>query len=103
MRATQVLLEKGVSIQHLHVSTLKPFSDPTVKEAISKATAGVITMENHNVIGGLGTAVSEVNGRNGCRRAVGAHGHSRHLRPRRNSPLLDEKISARRDQLGASS
>ena len=59
MRATQVLREKGVSIQHLHVSTLKPFSDPTVKEAISKASAGVITMENHNVIGGLGTAVSE--------------------------------------------
>ncbi len=60
MRATQVLHEKGVSIHHLHVSTLKPFTDPTVAEAIARATVGVITMENHSVIGGLGTAVSEI-------------------------------------------
>ena len=28
MRATAVLKEKGVSVQHMHVSTLKPFTDP---------------------------------------------------------------------------
>ncbi|KAA3665252.1 MAG: transketolase [Chloroflexi bacterium] len=60
MRATLVLREKGVSIQHLHVSTLKPFTDSTVVEAIAKSKMGVITMENHSVIGGVGTAVSEV-------------------------------------------
>ena len=60
MRATQALREKGVSIQHLHVSTLKPFTDPTVVAALASTKTGVITMENHSVIGGLGTAVAEL-------------------------------------------
>ncbi len=60
MRVTQALAARGVSIQHLHVTTLKPFTDPTVLEAVAKARYGVITMENHTIIGGLGTAVAEV-------------------------------------------
>jgi len=60
MRVTQVLKEKGVGIQHLHVSTLKPFTDPQVLEAVTSVKHGVITMENHTVIGGLGSAVAEV-------------------------------------------
>jgi transketolase len=60
MRVTHLLKEKGVSIEHLHVSTLKPFTDPQVVEAVSKVKHGVITMENHTVIGGLGSAVAEV-------------------------------------------
>jgi transketolase len=60
MRATSVLQSRGVSIQHLHISTLKPFSDPAVIEAIAGARYGVITMENHSIIGGLGTAVAEL-------------------------------------------
>lgn len=65
MRATNVLKEKGVSIEHLHVSTLKPFTDPQILEALAKAKRGVITMENHTVIGGLGSAVAEVMAENG--------------------------------------
>lgn len=60
MRATAALREAGVSIQHLHVSTLKPFTDPTVVEACKKAKYGVVTIENHTTIGGLGTAVADV-------------------------------------------
>lgn len=60
MRATKVLGERGVSIQHMHISTLKPFSDPSVLETAAQARHGVITMENHTIIGGLGTAVAEV-------------------------------------------
>lgn len=60
MRATSVLQSRGVSIQHLHISTLKPFSDPIVLEALAQPRYGVITMENHSIIGGLGTAVAEV-------------------------------------------
>jgi len=60
MRATQVLSERGVAIQHMHISTLKPFNAPAVLEAAAQARYGVITMENHTVIGGLGTAVAEV-------------------------------------------
>lgn len=60
MRATEVLKKRGVSITHLHVSTLKPFTDPTVLEAVSTPKHGVITFENHTTMGGLGTAVAEM-------------------------------------------
>lgn len=65
MRATNVLKERGVSIEHLHVTTLKPFTDPQVLEAVSKVKYGVIAMENHTIIGGLGSAVAEVMAENG--------------------------------------
>jgi transketolase len=59
MRVTQALRSKGLLVEHLHISTLKPFSDPLITEAAAKAHYGVITMENHNIVGGLGTAVAE--------------------------------------------
>lgn len=60
LRATALLKEKGVGITHLHISTLKPFTDPAVIKALNKAKRGVITMENHTIVGGLGSAVAEV-------------------------------------------
>ena len=60
LRATSLLKEKGVAITHLHVSTLKPFTDPAITRALKKAKRGVITMENHTIVGGLGSAVAEV-------------------------------------------
>ena len=59
MRAVQILQKHGVSIKHMHISTLKPFNDSSVFEAISRAKYGVITMENHSIIGGLGTIIAE--------------------------------------------
>ena len=59
MRATQALEGKGVGIQHLHVSTHKPFNDPAIVEAATQARYGVISMENHTIVNGLGTAVAE--------------------------------------------
>ncbi len=70
MRAVAAMRQRGVSIQHLHVSTLKPFSDPQVVEAVSKVKHGVITFENHSVIGGLGTAVAEVMAENSVGRKL---------------------------------
>jgi len=60
MQATRALGRRGVSIRHIHVSTLKPFNDPAVLEAAAQAKYGVITMENHTIMGGLGTAVAEL-------------------------------------------
>ena len=60
LRAGAALEAKGVSVSHLHISTLKPFTDPTVLDAIRAAKHGVITMENHLVTGGLGSAVAEM-------------------------------------------
>jgi len=59
MRAIQVLAKRGLSVQHMHISTLKPFNDKSVLDAIAKSRFGVITMENHTVIGGLGSIIAE--------------------------------------------
>jgi transketolase len=60
MRATHLLRERGLSIQHMHVSTLKPFTDPSILAAAAQANHGVVTMENHTILGGLGTCLAEV-------------------------------------------
>ncbi|HBS58734.1 MAG TPA: transketolase [Firmicutes bacterium] len=59
MRAVKALQQRGLSVQHMHITTLKPFNDPAVLEAVAQARYGVITMENHSVIGGLGTIIAE--------------------------------------------
>lgn len=76
LRAVPALQERGVSITHLHVSTLKPFDDPTVTAALRSARHGVITLENHLSSGGLGSAVAEVmtdNGIGGPLTRLGLH------------------------------
>lgn len=60
IRAGHALADRGVTVHHRHVSTLKPFNDPAVLDAAASARLGVITMENHVVSGGLGTAVAEL-------------------------------------------
>ncbi len=60
MRATAVLQKRGVSINHLHVSTHKPFTDPAILAAASQPKYGVITMENHTIVGGLGSETAEL-------------------------------------------
>lgn len=59
LRATRVLRERGLGIAHLHVSTLKPFDDRLLLEALQGARLGILTLENHSILGGLGTAVAE--------------------------------------------
>jgi len=57
--AARILEKKGIDARVLHIHTIKPID----REAIIKAaeeTCGIVTMENHSVIGGLGGAVSEV-------------------------------------------
>jgi transketolase len=60
MRATPALEAAGVSVNHVHVSTHKPFGDPIIEEAIRRPKHGVITLENHTTVGGLGSAVADV-------------------------------------------
>jgi len=57
--AIQALQREGLSIQHMHITTLKPFNDSKVLEAIANSRYGVITMENHSIIGGLGSIIAE--------------------------------------------
>ncbi len=59
MRAAAPLADRGISIHHLHASTLKPFDrDGLVRAARGKK--GVVTIENHTITGGLGSLVAEI-------------------------------------------
>jgi transketolase len=60
LRARGALEERGVSIRHLHLSTIKPFDDDALRDQIASVKHGVITLENHVVTGGIGSLVSEV-------------------------------------------
>ncbi len=60
IRAAAPLAGAGVGMTHIHVSTHKPFRDPLILESIKRAKHGVVTLENHTIVGGLGSAVAEV-------------------------------------------
>lgn len=59
LKVTDALRGVGVSVYHVHVNTLKPFNAKQAVEIASQVKYGVITFENHTVIGGLGAAVAE--------------------------------------------
>lgn len=70
IRAVKALQSKGLSIEHIHVSTMKPFDQPELLETIAQSKFGVITFENHTIIGGLGTIVAEQMAENGIARKL---------------------------------
>ncbi len=57
--ASEILRQEGISARVLDMHTLKPIDRMAVEEAASR-TRRVFTVEEHNVIGGLGGAVAEV-------------------------------------------
>jgi len=50
---------EGLSVRVLNMHTIKPIDEEAIKQAITD-TRRIITVEDHNVIGGLGSAVAEV-------------------------------------------
>lgn len=59
LKAAQILQEEGIDCRVVNVHTLKPFDIEAVVKA-ARETKALITIEEHNIIGGLGSAVSEV-------------------------------------------
>jgi len=57
-KAVELLSAKGVSVEHLHYPTVKPFDTETLI-ASAKKTRFVVSVENQNILGGLGSAVCE--------------------------------------------
>jgi transketolase len=57
--AAQELEQDAISVDLLEVSTLKPMDTKALVASVSK-TGAILTVEEHSVIGGLGSAVSEV-------------------------------------------
>lgn len=61
LRARELLAEQGFSAAVIDMHTIKPLDERAVIEAAQRCGA-VVTAENHNVTGGLGSAVSETLG-----------------------------------------
>ncbi|MBQ9550681.1 MAG: transketolase [Lachnospiraceae bacterium] len=59
LRTTKILKKSGIEASVYHISTLKPFDYPELMKDIKNSKYGVITMENHSIIGGLGSCVAE--------------------------------------------
>lgn len=56
--ASQILDRRGVEHAHLHVPTLKPIDSAAIR-TFCAGRQTVVTVENHSIVGGLGTLVCE--------------------------------------------
>lgn len=61
--AARILHEQGIEARILNMFTWKPLDEDAVLKAAAE-TGAIVTAENHNIINGLGSAVSEVLARN---------------------------------------
>lgn len=58
LKAAEILTEKGVSAEVLHMHTVKPIDSEAIAESARK-TGAVVTVEEHSILNGLGSAVAE--------------------------------------------
>jgi transketolase len=63
LKAAAILEKQGVSARVLDMFTIKPLDTEAVVKA-ARETGAIVTAENHNILGGLGSAVAEVLGEN---------------------------------------
>lgn len=59
LKAYDMLQEKGVSARIINMPTIKPIDEEIIIKA-AKETGKIVTVEEHSVIGGLGSAVCDV-------------------------------------------
>lgn len=59
VRAANILEKEGIKAGVINLSTIKPIDKETIIKA-AKDTGAIVTAENHNIYGGMGSAVAEV-------------------------------------------
>ena len=59
LKAQESLKEKGVNVRVVDIHTIKPIDKEMIIRC-AKETKKLISIEDHNIIGGLGSAISEV-------------------------------------------
>jgi len=59
LQAASLLEKEGIGARVINLSSIKPIDEETLIQA-AEETKNVVTVENHNVFGGLGSAVCEV-------------------------------------------
>ncbi len=63
IEAGRILEEKGFSVELINIHTIKPLDTEAIIASISK-TKCAVTVEEHNIIGGLGDAIAQVAAKN---------------------------------------
>lgn len=58
LNCAKILADKGILAEIINVPVIKPFDKDTIIKS-AKKTGAIITIENHSIIGGLGSAVCE--------------------------------------------
>ena len=56
--AAEILAAEGISVRVINMATIKPLDTELILRA-ARETGAIVTVEEHNVIGGLGSAVAE--------------------------------------------
>lgn len=59
IKAQEILKEKGIDVRVVDIHTIKPIDKEMIIKC-AKETKKLISIEDHNIIGGLGSAISEV-------------------------------------------
>ncbi len=59
LKAQEILKQEGINIRVVDIHTIKPIDEDVIVKC-AKETKKLISVEDHNVIGGLGSAISEV-------------------------------------------
>jgi len=59
LEARELLASEGISARVINIHTIKPIDSEIITKA-AQETGAIVTAEEHNVIGGLGSAVAEV-------------------------------------------
>lgn len=59
LKAHEILQSEGISARIVNMHTIKPIDKELIIDSIKK-TGAIVTAEEHNIIGGLGSAVAEV-------------------------------------------
>lgn len=58
LEASEILAKEGINARVINIHTLKPLDTELIVNA-AKETNAIVTVEEHNIIGGLGSAVAE--------------------------------------------
>ena len=59
LKAREILEKEEISVRVINIHTIKPLDREIVMKAIDE-THAIITVEDHDIVGGLGSAVAEV-------------------------------------------
>ena len=59
LEAAEMLEKDGISVRVINIHTIKPLDEEIIVKAANE-TGKIVTVEEHSVIGGLGSAVCDV-------------------------------------------